>query len=92
MNAKTSPPKRPNFILNICADGGTTQLLAFSLRSREPCHDAFTNDRAFELGEHPHHLKRRPPGWRAGIEPLLVKVQVAALGMDFAKETQQVGK
>ena len=39
--------------------------------------DALADHAALELGEHTKHLEHRPPGRRAGIEGLLMQVQVA---------------
>jgi hypothetical protein len=38
--------------------------------------DAFDDDGPLELGEHAEHLVHRPPRWRAGIEALLMEVEI----------------
>jgi hypothetical protein len=34
-----------------------------------------------ELGKDPHHLKHRLPGWCAGVDPLLMEVEIDPLGV-----------
>jgi hypothetical protein len=45
---------------------------------------------ALELGEHAEHLKHRPPSRRAGVEALLVQIEVDLLGVQFAEEAKQI--
>jgi hypothetical protein len=44
------------------------------------------NDRALELGKHAEHLKHGLIGWRAGVDTLLMEVEVDALGVEFTEE------
>jgi hypothetical protein len=45
---------------------------------------------ALELGEHAEHLKHRPPSRRAGVQALLVQIEVDLLGVQFAEEAEQI--
>jgi len=36
-----------------------------------------------------HHLKHRPAARRRGIQPLLVQVQIHALGVEFAQTARR---
>jgi hypothetical protein len=35
--------------------------------------DTFLDHRALELGKHPEHAEHRLPGWRGGVEALLMQ-------------------
>jgi hypothetical protein len=45
---------------------------------------------ALEFAEHAEHLEHRLTGWRAGIDPLLMEVEIDAFGMQFAEERDQL--
>ena len=68
--------------------------------SRLPCAFAcfkpdFTrsnDDGALELGEDAHHLEQRFAGGRAGVDALLMHVQLAAPRVDFAQNSKEVLK
>jgi hypothetical protein len=45
---------------------------------------------ALELGNQPEHLKHRPPSRRAGVEALLMQIEVDLLGVELAQEAQQI--
>ena len=66
-----------------------TALLGGSTQAGE---DALADHRPFKFGEDPQHPEHRPTAWRAGVEALLVEVEVHALGLDVAEEADQIGK
>jgi hypothetical protein len=65
------------------AEGFTIELLG-GLAPTLPQH------RALELGEDAHHLEHRLAGRGAGVEALLVQVQIDALGMQLGEEPDQL--
>jgi hypothetical protein len=55
-----------------------------------PASTRFADHGAFELGKDANHLKHCPAGKRGGIKDLLIQKQVHALGVQFAKEVEQI--
>ena len=45
---------------------------------------------ALELGEYPQDLKHGPPSRCAGVEALLLQMEVDLLGVQFAEEAEQI--
>ena len=66
------------------------QTLARRSRSRQARLDALDNHRALELGEDPNHLKHRLASRRRRVDPLLMQIQIDALGMQFAEKRDKV--
>ncbi len=64
--------------------------LALSPGTSQPCVDALADYLALELAEHAKHLEHGLACGRAGVESLLMQVQVYALGLQLAHERQQV--
>ena len=58
--------------------GPPAELGAALLSPRKAGVDPLSDHAAFELGEDAAHLEHRPTGWRAGVERLLVQIQMAA--------------
>jgi hypothetical protein len=56
----------------------------------EACHDAFPDQRAFELRTHTRHLEHRLSGRRRGIQSLLMGVEINAARVDLVQERDQV--
>jgi hypothetical protein len=54
--------------------------------------DPVANECAFEFGKDTKHLKQHLTGWRAGIETLLMQVQVNTFRVQVAQESNQVGQ
>ena len=52
--------------------------------------DALDDHGALELGKHAEHLKQRLSGWRAGVEPLSVQVEINTLRVQFGKKGDQL--
>ena len=71
---------------NGIGDRSTPQPFPLAPRPRKTRFDPLDNHRALELGKHTEHLKQRLSGWRAGVEPLLVQVDIDALGVQFPEE------
>jgi hypothetical protein len=46
-----------------------------------PAFDAFHDHGALKFAEHAKHLKHRLSGWGAGIDPLLVQIEIDAFGV-----------
>jgi hypothetical protein len=59
-------------------------------RSRETSLDPLDNHRALELGKDAHHLEHRLSGWCAGVDTLLVEVEIDTLGVQFAEKPDQL--
>ncbi len=57
---------------------------------REASLDPLDNHCALEFGKDAHHLKHRLSGWRAGVDTLLMEIEIDALGMQFAEERDQL--
>jgi hypothetical protein len=57
---------------NIRAYRVTPESLALASCSRETRLDPFDNHCSLKLGEDAHHLKHGLPGWRAGVDTLLM--------------------
>jgi hypothetical protein len=57
---------------------GWAQALAMVSGARETGANSLNEDRALELREHAAHPEHGLPGRRAGVQPLLVQVQVYA--------------
>jgi hypothetical protein len=68
----------------------TPKPLSLAPRPREAALDALDNHGALELGKDAHHLKHRLTGWRASVDTLLMEVEINALGVEFAKEGDQL--
>ena len=66
----------PDALLQCRSYPRAPQLFALALGALKPGTDSFLNDGAFELGEHPHHLKHRLARRCPGIEALLVEEQI----------------
>jgi hypothetical protein len=47
---------------------------------------------ALEFGKYTHHLKHCPPRRHAGVEALLVEIEVHLLGVQLLQRGEQVGK
>ena len=75
---------------NFRAYRATPESLSLAPCPREPSLDPLDNHRALELGEDAQHLKHRLPGWRAGVDTLLMEVEVDALGVEFTEEPDLV--
>jgi hypothetical protein len=45
---------------------------------------------ALELGKHAHHAEHRAAAWCAGVEPLLVQVEVDLLGVQLLQRSKQI--
>jgi hypothetical protein len=58
--------------------------------SRQASLDALDNHCALELGKDAHHLKHGLTGWRAGVDTLLMEIEIDALGVQFAEERDQL--
>src|SRR5579883_25076 len=71
-------------------DAWPPEALALAPRPRQARFDALDDDGALELGENAHHLEHRFPRRRAGIEPLLMQVQIDALGVQLAEEADEI--
>ena len=52
--------------------------------------DTLDNHRALEFAEHAEHLKHDLTGWCAGVDPLLMEVEIDPLGVQFAEERDQL--
>ena len=50
-------------------------------RARSSPAITITDHRSLELAEHPQHPEQHPAGWRAGVERLLVQVEVDVAGL-----------
>ena len=75
----------------VIRDGcGSTKSRPFGLCPCQPSHDTFPDHGAFKLGKHAKHLKHRAAGRRGGVEPLLMQIQVDALGVEFLQDADQV--
>src|SRR5712671_1336191 len=70
---------------DILADRTTPEALPLAPRPRETGFDALDNHRALELGKDAHHLKHRLSGWCAGVDTLLMEVEINALGVQFVE-------
>jgi hypothetical protein len=79
-----------NALNDIGAHRSTPEALTLAPSPREASLDPLDNHRALELGEDAQHLKHRLPGWRAGVDTLLMEVEVDALGVEFTEEPDQV--
>ena len=64
----------------------TTKPLSLAPSPREASFDPLDNHRALELGKAAHHLKHRLTGWRAGVDILLMTVEIDAFGAQFTEE------
>jgi hypothetical protein len=62
---------------------GAPESRPFSLCPRQPGHHSLPDHRAFKLGKHAKHLKHCSAGRCGGVEPLLMQVEIDALGMEF---------
>src|ERR1700684_2263877 len=67
--------------------GFATALLG---RATQAGQDSVANHGPLELGENTQHAEHGPAGWGAGVEALLMKVQVNILGLDVAEEAHQM--
>jgi len=54
------------------AEAKPPKALTLTAGAGDPGFDALDNDAALVLSENVHHLEHRRPGWRAGVEPLLM--------------------
>jgi hypothetical protein len=70
--------------------GPPTEPFSFRPRTGQPGLDPFLDDVRLELGKDAHHLKHRFPGWRAGVDTLLMQVEINALGVQFGEEGDQL--
>src|SRR5947209_18278436 len=70
---------------NIRAHRTTAKPLALAPRTRETGFYPLDNHGALELGKDAQHLEHCLSGWRAGVETLLVKVEIDAFGVQFAE-------
>jgi hypothetical protein len=68
------------------------QPLALRLGPLQAGLNPLDDDGALELGEDAHHLEQRFAGGRAGVDALLMHVQLAALRVDFAQNSKEVLK
>jgi hypothetical protein len=64
---------RADALNDIGAHRATPESLPLGSCPRKAEFDALNDHCALELGEDAHHLKHRLPGWRAGIDPLLIR-------------------
>jgi hypothetical protein len=68
---------------------GLPLLVPFS-RPGDTRGDALLNDRALELGEHPEHLEQRASGRGGCVNHLLLEIQIAPGGVEFAQKADEV--
>jgi hypothetical protein len=66
---------------NFGAYWATPETFSLILRPRKASLDPFDYNAALELGKDAKHLKHRLPGWRAGIEALLMQIQINVFRM-----------
>ena len=59
---------------------------AFDPGARNAGIDTLDQDGAFQFREDAAHLKHRAASWRAGIEPMLVKVEVAIASLQLCQK------
>jgi hypothetical protein len=63
---------------------------ASDTRSCDARAHALLYERALELGEDAQHLEHRSPGWRRCVEPLALKIEVAADSVQLVEETDEI--
>ena len=69
---------------------GSAEALALAASTGDTGFDALDNDAALVLSENAHHLEHRRPGWRAGVEPLLMQIEADTFGMELGEESYEV--
>lgn len=69
---------------------GTSAALAG--RPAKASHNALPDHRPLEFGEDAEHLEHHPARRCAGVQPLLVQVEIDVLRMGFIQEGDQIGK
>jgi hypothetical protein len=90
-NALVTPrQRRADRSFGLRGNSWTPEPLALAARSRQAGLDALDDHRALELGEHAHHLEHRLAGRGAGVEALLMQVQIDALGMQLGEEPDKL--
>jgi hypothetical protein len=57
---------------------------------RKPGVDPFADHTSLELGEDPTHLKHRSAGRPAGVEHLLMQIQMAVQRLQLRQEFDQI--
>jgi hypothetical protein len=75
---------------NFHAYRATPEPLSLVPCPRKARFDPLDDHGALEFAEHAEHLKHRPSGWRAGIEALLMQIQIHALGVQFTKKRDEI--
>jgi hypothetical protein len=66
------------------------EAFTFTLGPLKASADPFLNNRAFELGKNPEHLKHGLACWRGRIETLLMQKQVDAERVKLGQERHKV--
>ena len=79
-----------DFALDAIADTRPSQLYALGPRPVEAGGDTLADHFPLELGEDAHHLKQGLPARRGGVNALLVKIEIDALGVNVAEEGHEV--